>query len=362
MEEELKKEKREVQAQIIPIAVEQNREKATNEEIINILRQLSPGTHMRSGLNGIVQAQKGALVVVETDGLSSIMDGGFKVNCRFTAQRLIELSKMDGAIILSKDMKRILYANVMLHPDTRLPTNETGTRHKTAERSARMLNTPVIAVSERKKEINLYFKNVKYPVRSTSTIMDRATQMLSILEKQRELFDNHVLELTMKEMYNELEVAHPCKVIQQGIAIEKILANNERTIIELGNEGIELKARLKELIEGVSREINLVIRDYTRLNVKKSRKLLETLSYEDLMNKENIPVALAIRDITHIDHIKGWRMLTKMSLEEREIAEILKNHGNLKKILGLTKEQFSQIIGEQKAAEIQKEIAKIRAE
>ena len=153
--------RKEVQAQIVPVITEANN-RATKEEIINILRQVNPGTQMRSGLNGIVQAKKGALVVVDKIGIENIMDGGFKVNCKFTPQRLVELSKMDGAIVLSEDMKRITHANVTLYPDTKIVTNETGTRHKTAERTAKMTGTFVICVSERKNEINLYYKNIKY--------------------------------------------------------------------------------------------------------------------------------------------------------------------------------------------------------
>ena len=176
-------EKKEMQTQIISVTPEANGNKATKEEVINILRQVTPGTHMRTGLNGIVQSKKGALIVVDKPGIANIIDGGFKLNCKFTPQRIIELSKMDGAIILSRDMKRITHANVTLYPDTKIPTNETGTRHKTAERTAKMMGTLVICISERKNEINLYYKNIKHPLKETSEIMSRSTQMLNILEK-----------------------------------------------------------------------------------------------------------------------------------------------------------------------------------
>ena len=284
----------EVQAQIISVPVETNGNKATKEEMLNILRQVTPGTHMRAGLNGVVQAKKGALIVVDKLGIDSIVDGGFKVNCKFTPQRIIELSKMDGAIILSSDMKRITHANVTLYPDKKIQTNETGTRHKTAERTAKMIGTLVICVSERKNEINIYYKNIKYPLRETSDIMARATQMLNILEKQRELFDDYTAQLNMHEVYNDLSIEQACKVIQKGTAIEKLIASHEKTLIELGNEGSALKQRIRELTKGVEKETNLIIKDYTKLNVKKSRKLIDSLTYEEALNTENILISLSL--------------------------------------------------------------------
>ena len=131
-------EKKEVQKKIIELPQAVNGEKASEEEFLNILRLVAPGTNLRTALEGIVKIGKGALIVVENEMTGEIRDGGFKLNCRFTPQKLMELSKMDGAMILSKDMKKIMYCNVLLTPDNKIPTNETGTRHKAAERSAKI--------------------------------------------------------------------------------------------------------------------------------------------------------------------------------------------------------------------------------
>lgn len=352
--------KKEVQAQIMPIIIEANGNKATKEEVMTILRQVTPGTHMRTGINGVVQAKKGALIVVDKPGINDIIDGGFKLNCKFTPQRLIELSKMDGAIILSNDMKRITHANVTLYPDTKIQTNETGTRHKAAERTAKMIGTLVICVSERKNEINIYYKNIKYPLKETSEIMGRATQMLNILEKQRELFDDYVTQLNIHEIYNDLNLEQACKVIQKGAAIEKILGNHEKTLIELGNEGPALKQRIKELIRGVDKEINLVIKDYTKLNVKKTRKLIEALTYEEMLDLENISVTLAQKETKKIESVKGWRILDRTILEEKDIGELTNKIGNLKAILSAHKSDLIQVLGEEKTNMFTRDIEKIK--
>jgi len=349
-------EKKEMQTQIVAAAPETNNNKATKEEVINILRQVTPGTHMRAGINGVVQAKKGALIVVDKTGIDKIIDGGFKLNCKFTPQRLIELSKMDGAIILSGDMKRITHANVTLYPDTKIPTNETGTRHKTSERTAKMIGTLVICISERKNEINLYYKNI----RETSEVMNRATQMLSILEKQRELFDEYTEQLNMHEIYSDLNIEQSCKVIQKGITIEKLLASHEKTLLELGNEGPALKQRIRELIKGVEKETNLVIKDYTKLNVKKSRKLLDSLTYEETLNPENILTALAQKETKIIESIKGWRILDRTTLKEKEIGEITSKIGSLKSILSAHESDLIQTLGEEKSKEFVRDIEKIK--
>ena len=350
-------EKQEVQIKILK---EKENEKATKEEFISILRQVSPGTNIRAALEGIVKANKGALIVIEKEGVSKIIDGGFKINSRFTPQRLIELSKMDGAIILSSDMKRITHSNVTLAPSTKIQTKETGTRHKAAERTAKMLGSLTIAVSERKNEINIYYKDVKYHLRETSEILRRATETLQLLEKQRELFDENMEQLNLMEIYDDLHLEQACKTIQKGKSIEKILRSQEKTLIELGNEGEALKLRIKELIKGVEKETDNVIRDYTRFNLKKSKSLLSALSYEEIIDPENILMALARKEINKVDSIKGWRVLSKSSLEEKEIANLLQEFKDLKGVLKAKKSDHEKIIGSERAEKFLKQIDKIK--
>ncbi|MEK6891323.1 MAG: DNA integrity scanning diadenylate cyclase DisA [Nanoarchaeota archaeon] len=356
-EELLVEPKKETQKTIIEI--KQNTD-ATKDEFLSILRLVSPGTNLRQGLNGIVDAKKGALIVVENEKLTDILDGGFKVNCRFTPQRLIELSKMDGAIVLSRDMKRILYANVMLAPEIKIPTKETGTRHKAAERTAKMLSTLTIAVSERKNQINLYYKNIKYHLRPTDEILRHATETLQILEKQRELFDKNIERLNDLEIKNDLNLLPAFKTIQKGKMMEKIVENHEKIFIESGSEGSAIKHRIKELIKDVEKETDLIIKDYTRLNQKKSKNILSNLTYEELADIENISIALAQKESNSIDNIKGWRILSKSNLPEKDIANLLTELKNLENVINAKTEKFSKIIGDDKAWILAKELAKIK--
>ena len=103
-----------------------------------ILKMIAPGTELRLGLENILKAKTGALIVVsDAKEVLDLVDGGFNINQEYTASRLYELAKMDGAIVLSEDLKKILYANAQLIPSSSIATNETGTRHRTAERTAK---------------------------------------------------------------------------------------------------------------------------------------------------------------------------------------------------------------------------------
>ena len=103
-----------------------------------ILKLIAPGTPIRNGLENILKAKTGALIAVGGDNkdVLDLVDGGFKIDVEYSSSKLYELAKMDGAIVLSSDFKRILYANAQLIPSSDIPTSETGTRHRTAERTA----------------------------------------------------------------------------------------------------------------------------------------------------------------------------------------------------------------------------------
>src|SRR3989344_1526431 len=225
------KEINEVQSSIIsgkPIT-----NKATQEEFLQVLKAISPGTKLRTAIDGTLKGGKGALIVIENEYLTPLLDGGFKMNARFTPQRLIELSKMDGAIILSKDLKKIIHSNVMLYPDSSISTNETGTRHKSAERTAKQTGALVIAISERKHEITVYFKDKRHKISSAEEILQKTSEHLQFMEKQRELFDKYLEQLTYLEISNQPSLNKAIKVIQKGKFIKKLAMKLKQTSIEL---------------------------------------------------------------------------------------------------------------------------------
>jgi len=352
------KEKKEVQGTIIPIVQTPNG-KVSEDDFFSVLKMVSPGTNLRTALDGIIKMGKGAIIAVESTEILPILDGGFRVNCRFTPQRLMELTKMDGAIILSKDLKRISLANVLLTPDSKIKSSETGTRHKAAERTAKQTASLVIAISERKNEINLFYKNLKYHLKGTPDILRRANEHIQLLEKQRELFDKNIEKLNKLELRNNPSLSQAMLIIQKGRLIQKISEDLKRYVLELGNEGSLIKTRLKELIAGIEKETNLVIKDYTKLDIKKSKILLESLSYDELLDSDNILSVLAYETLVPVQ-VKGWRILSKTSLIESDIAKIIKESGSLGKAIYSNAREFAPILGEDKTQIFREEINRIK--
>lgn len=353
-----KAKRKEFQDKIIPL--ELNNEKATEEEFTNMLKMISPGTNIRTAIEGLLKAECGALIVIENEKTQELIDGGFRVNCRFTPQRLIELGKMDGAIILSEDGKKISDANVLLTPDNKIKTLETGTRHKAAERTAKQAGTLVIAISERKNDVTLYYKNIRYPIKSADVVLRRANEHLHHLEKQREIFDKEIDKLNKLELKNHPSLNKALTAIQKGRIIQKISNDMKKSIIELGNEATLIKTRLKEITKDVDKEINFIIKDYTKLDLKKSKLLLESLTYDEILDENNILRVLAYENLNQNGPVRGWRILSKTSLQESEIAILIKSMGTLGKAIHSNITTYSTIIGEQKAHLFKEEIERIK--
>jgi len=351
--------KKEIQEKIIPIE-KNNNGKVTEEEFFSTLKMIAPGTNLRTALEAALKGGKGALIVVDNDELLPLIDGGFRVNCRFTPQRVAELTKMDGAIVLSKDCKRIDYANVLLTPDSKIKTGETGTRHKAAERTAKQTAGVVIAISEKKHDITLFYKNIRFPIKPTEEVRRKVNENIQLLEKQRELFDSYVDKLNNLELRNYHDIEQSILVIQKGRLIQKISEDLRRFIVELGNEGTLLKTRLKEIISGVDKETNLVIKDYTNLDVKKTRTLLESLSYDEILDAENIMKALAYETLSQKRKTPGWRILSKTLLPEQDIAKLIRAKGSLGEIIYSSAKSYFEVIGEEKANLLKEEVEKIK--
>lgn len=352
-------EKKEIQA---TISNEEEEVETTEEEFFSILRMVAPGTNLRTALNGALKAGKGALIAIENDKLTPLIDGGFRINARFTSQRLIELTKMDGAIILSKDMKKINYANVLLTPDSKIKSLETGTRHKAAERTAKQTGTLVLAISERKHEINLYYRKIKYLIASTDELLRKTSENIQILERQREMFDKHVEKLTHQELRNQQSLIQASSAIQKGLMLKKISEDLQRYIIELGKEGTLLKTRLKEIISDVVDETDLIIKDYSKVGLKNSKFTLENLSYDEINDKQEIIKGLGYETQLDVENkpIEGWRILSKTSLSEAEIASLIKEMGSLGKIIYSNFTAHHIILGEQKSNQFKEEISRVK--
>ena len=172
--------------------------------LLDIIKIMAPGTPLREGLDNILKAKTGALIVVgDSKEVLNLTDGGFKINEPYTPAKLYELAKMDGAIVLSKDLKRILLANTQIIPSSTIHTDETGTRHKTAERTAKQTGELVISISQRRSIITVFKGNFRHTIEGTDKIITRANQALQTLENYKKVFDTKLRILNEYE-FNDI--------------------------------------------------------------------------------------------------------------------------------------------------------------
>jgi diadenylate cyclase len=233
------------------------------QPLTDSLALVAPGRPLREGLDRILQAKRGALVVIGDDpGVLSICSGGFLLDAEFSPQRLSELAKMDGAIILAADASRIARANVHLMPRASIPTSETGTRHRTAERVARSLDVPVLTVSGSMSTIAVYRNDRKHILQRTGRLVDRAGQALSTLQRFRSRFDLALAALSSLEVEDSVSVRDVVAVLQPGEMVVRIAEEIGSYLVELGDDGRLIRLQLEELVAGTPGSLALVVGDY----------------------------------------------------------------------------------------------------
>ena len=206
-----------------------------NKNLIHALKMISPGSPLRQGLDNILKAKTGGLIVIATgEEIMEVVDGGFCINAEYSPAYIYELAKMDGAIVLSSDTKKILFANAQLIPDYSISTSETGTRHRTAERVAKQTGAIVIAISQRRNIITVYRGDKKYALEDISKILTKANQALQTLEKYKSVLDEAIINLNALE-FNDLVTIYDVAIVIQKIEMVMRITNIiEKYVIELG--------------------------------------------------------------------------------------------------------------------------------
>jgi diadenylate cyclase len=313
------------------------------KDFMDVLKMVAPGTSIRIAMDDLLNAGMGALIVVDNGNISSAYQKGFGIHSKFSTQKLVELAKMDGAIILSRNVKKILYANSFLSPNPEINTRETGTRHKSAERTAKQTGAIVIAISERKRKITIYQGDKRYELKESSEILRRATENLQILDKQRESFNEAINNLNLMELQRIVTVKDVCGVIQRFEIIKRISEIVKRYLIELGREGVIVSMSLKDLTNGLEKEEELLLKDYFGTNSSYAEKVLEKMDFDFLLEPFNISRMLF--EELHDKQIspKGLRILSKTNILERYISSLISNFQFLDKILLANDEELLEV-------------------
>ncbi|MDP9070664.1 MAG: DNA integrity scanning diadenylate cyclase DisA [Actinomycetota bacterium] len=321
--------------------------------MIEALAAVAPGRPLREGLDRILQANMGALILVgDGPDVLAICSGGFLLDAEFSPQRLSELAKMDGAIILASDASRIARANVHLLPSPNVPTSETGTRHRTAERVARSIDVPVISVSEDMSVIAVYRHDLKHPLEPIPRLLNRANQALQTLERYKNRLDAVSGNLSALEVEDLVTVRDVVTVLQRAEMVRRIAEEIDSYIVELGTDGRLVLLQLEELMGGVEDDRRFVIQDYfqdrRRWHLEQALEALSDLSTEDLVDLKRVVAVLRL-DSDELDKSirpRGYRLLSKIPrLPDPIVGKIVDHFGDLQKILRATIEDLDDVEG-----------------
>jgi len=322
--------------------------------MIEALAAVAPGRPLREGLDRILQASMGALIVVgDGPDVLAICSGGFLLDAEFTPQRLSELAKMDGAIILAPDASRIARANVHLVPNPNVPTTETGTRHRTAERVARSIDVPVISVSEDMSVIAVYRNDLKHPLEPIPRLVNRANQALQTLERYKNRLDTVSGALSALEVEDLVTLRDVVTVLQRAEMVRRIAEEIDGYIVELGTDGRLVLLQLEELLGGVEDDRRHVIKDYfqdhANWRLDQALESLSDLSTEDLLDLKAVAAVLNLPDDLELDvgmQPRGFRLLSKIPrLPESTIERLVGRFGSLQKIMRAGVEDFDGVEG-----------------
>ena len=328
---------------------------APRPDLRTVLAAVAPGTSLREGLERILRGRTGALIVLGQDKVvEAVSTGGFALDVPFTATGLRELAKMDGAIILDSGAQRILQAAVHLMPDPSIPTDESGTRHRTADRVARQTGLPVISVSASMHIIALYLDGTRHVLEDAGAIIGRANQAIATLERYRSRLDEVSDALSALEIEDLVTVRDVAAVAQRLEMVSRIAAEIDQYVLELGTDGRLLALQLEELISGVDAERELVIRDYMPSG-RRGRAVstvlqdLAEIDSTELVDLTSVATALRIGAGDSLDHPlapRGYRLLARVPrLPQTVIDRLIDHFGTLQKLLAASIDDLQTVEG-----------------
>ena len=316
------------------------------------LTQLLPGEPLRIGVDLIADKKSGALIVIGSSAkLEKISSGGVDlINCEYSPEMLSELAKMDGAIIVDELVTKILKANVHLNPSDTLNTSQTGTRHRTAERTAEETSLTVITVSEESSLVKVFTNSDTTELEEPSVILGRVNESLQSVDRMRRRFDDAVAELGELEIENSLSNQQVLEVIQRGELLTRLAKQVRSEALRLGGEAGLVLIQIDSLESGVTSTLNLVLKDH--LPAKKYRNIAKAIdeisrqSYEELNDINYLGSVLGKLPLDDLSTSKGYRVLARLpNLPENLHDSIIQKFKTLPKLLSASPEKLYEIEG-----------------
>ena len=333
---------------------------------LTYLALLAPGTPLRDGFERILRGRTGALVVLgNTDEVLALCTGGFELDVPYTPTALRELSKMDGGIVMTSDLSRIIRAGVQFMPDPQLETMETGTRHRTADRVSRQTGIPVATVSASMSTIAFFLDGSRRPLATSDQILSRANQAVQTMERYRERLWQSTGRLSVLEVEDQVTIKDLALVAQRLEMIRRLDQELSDYVIELGTDGRLLSLQLDELGAGLDDLRELLELDYRPQDGSFfSLEALVDLTPTRLL--ETLEVARAIGFANqHLDtkiSTRGFRQLAQINrLPTAYSARLIDYFGNLQGVFAATTSELQQVegVGESRARIIREGLTRL---
>ena len=318
------------------------------------LLRLAPGTELRDGLERIKRGHTGALIVLG-DGpeVAEVCDGGIEFDVPFSPTLLRELSKMDGAVLLSEDGTRITRANVQLVPSPTFPTSETGTRHRAAERTALHTGTPVVSVSASMNIVTVYAAGKRHVIEEPGVMMTRARQAIATVEQYRSRVDKANQRLAVAEMNRYAAVEDVLHLLQRQLLLQRAARDIDDQIIELGTDARQLRLQLSELRGTIDDDIEMLVCDYIVTDGVPHAELidgalrdLENLPDSDLLTSAALARLLGLpateENLVESVTPRGYRVLSRIPRVQKFLIDhIVEEFGDLDAIRAAEPEQLA---------------------
>ncbi|MEN3341664.1 MAG: diadenylate cyclase [Actinomycetota bacterium] len=340
--------------------------------LLGAIAKIAPGTALRQAVDDVIRSHEGALIVLgDPQQLSFLYSGGIRLDAPFRPQLLYELAKMDGAIIVDPGVKRLAWANVQLMPDPTIPSDETGTRHRTAERVAKQTGALVVSVSQQRETVTLFVGQARYQLDPVADVLAKTNQALGTIETYTQRLEQVLTRLTALEFQNAVVLDDVLVVLQRAEMTSRMAARIRRDCVELGSEGRLIRLQLEELVGDVPSERDAVVRDYHAAGFGAEATValegLRAMSYQDLLEFDRLSELLGFdRAVNPLDHSvapRGYRVLAHIPrLPETVIRRVVGDLGSLDAVVRASQRDLEGVdgVGAVRAREIREGLRRLQ--
>jgi diadenylate cyclase len=341
-------------------------------ELLAAVAKIAPGTELRQAVDDVIRSHEGALIVVgDPEELAFLYSGGMRLDAPFRPQLLYELAKMDGAIVVDPGIKRLAWANVQLMPDPTIPSDETGTRHRTAERVAKQTGALVVSVSQQRETVTVFVAKARYQLDPVADVLAKTNQALGTLDTYRQRLEQVLTRLTALEFQNAVVLDDVLVVLQRAEMTSRMAQRITRDCVELGSEGRLIRLQLEELVGDVPVERDAIVRDYHAVGADDEATAalarLAELSYQELLEFGRLLEILGYdRGLNPLDHSvapRGYRILSHIPRVPEPLARrVVGELGTLDAVVRASQRELEAVegVGAVRAREIREGLRRLQ--